>query len=207
MKRSGYHFVPGKLWLIRHRCHAGSALFKDRVDRRRWMYWLFQARRRFGLSVLNFVVLPHEVQLLVADRGRGEIPCSMQLIARSMATDYNRRNKRQGVFWEGRYRSTRMQAGASLPELLVTMDLEIVLTHCAKHPYGWRESGFFELQYPPARARRLDINALQRWLNPLDLNQLQQQRRLWVRGALKAHNQQRQANCADKSLSVAGHNV
>lgn len=186
MKSSKYHLLPGKLWLITHRCDAGDALFKDSVDRRRWLYWLFQARRRFGLSVLNYVVLPNEIQLLVSDRGRGEIPCSMQLIARAMAADYNRLKQRQGAFWDGRYRATRMDANVSLPELLVNMDLSVVRMRCAKHPFGWRESGFFELQNPPPRARRIDTNALQRLLQPIDLKQLQRQRRQWVQNAITA---------------------
>lgn len=180
------NFVPGRLWLITHRCDGGEALFKDSLDRRRWLYWLFQARRRFGLSVLNYVVLRNQVQLLVMDRGRGEIPCSMQLIARGMAEDYNRYHQRQGAFWEGRYSATMAEAGASLSDLLVTMDLSLVHSGCANHPYGWRESGFFELQYPPPRARRIDTSALQRLLSPLDFPQLQRQRRLWVRSALRA---------------------
>jgi len=82
---SARYFVPGRFWVITHHCDANQTLFKDPVDRRRWVYWLFQARRRYGVSVLNYVVLPNEVQLLVMDRGRGEIPCGMQLIARGMA--------------------------------------------------------------------------------------------------------------------------
>ena len=200
---SGSHqFLPSKLWLINQRCCANQPLFKDCVDRRRWLYWLYQARRRFGLSVLNFVVLPSETQLLLLDKGRGEIPCSMQLVARSMAADYNRFKRRQGPFWEGRYSASRMDAGASLPELLVTMDLTPVKRGCVNHPEKWQTSGFYELQNPPPRARRIDVNALQRLLNPVDLNQLLRQRKGWVQSALNHRRMKQSSRAADKSISL-----
>ena len=36
------------------RCHKREFLLKFAKDRRRWLQWLFEARRRYGLSVLNY---------------------------------------------------------------------------------------------------------------------------------------------------------
>jgi REP element-mobilizing transposase RayT len=50
-------------------------------DRRRYLRWVFEAKKRFDLSVLNCVVTCNHIHLLVKDTGRDVIAQSMQLIA------------------------------------------------------------------------------------------------------------------------------
>jgi len=56
-------------------------LLKFERDRLRWKYWLFQACKRYGLSVLNYIATSYHIHLPVKDLGRGEISQSMQLIS------------------------------------------------------------------------------------------------------------------------------
>ena len=98
MPRANRHIVPGQIWHITHRCHKKQWLLKFAKDRNRWMYWLFEARRRFGLVVLNFIVTSNHIHLLVIDRGDGEIWRSMQLIAGRTAQEYNNRKIRRVAF-------------------------------------------------------------------------------------------------------------
>ena len=81
MPRANRHFIPDQIWHLTHRCHRREFLLKFSRDRRRWRHWLFQARKRFGLCVLDYIATSNHVHLLVKDRGRGEIARSMQLIA------------------------------------------------------------------------------------------------------------------------------
>jgi putative transposase len=64
--------------------------------------WLFEAKKRFGLCVLNFMVTSNHVHLLVKDTGGQVIAQSVQLMAGRTAQEYNQRKKRQGAFWEDR---------------------------------------------------------------------------------------------------------
>jgi len=84
-------------------------------DRRRYLHWAFEAKKRFGLSVLNYVVTCNHVHLLVKDTGRDVISQSIQLIAGRTAQEYNQRKNRQGAFWEDRYHATCLpgRTGAS----------------------------------------------------------------------------------------------
>jgi putative transposase len=50
-------------------------------DRRRYLHWLFEAKRRFGLCVLNYRVTSNHVYLMVKDTGGQVIAQSMRLIA------------------------------------------------------------------------------------------------------------------------------
>ncbi len=96
MPRANRYFVPGYVWHITHRCHRQEFLLKFARDRRTWVHWLFEARKRFGLCVLNYIVTSNHTHLLVKDSGRGEIPKSVQLIAGRTAQQYNQRRTRNG---------------------------------------------------------------------------------------------------------------
>ncbi len=56
MARAKRHFLPGHAWHITHRCHKKEFLLKLVKDRQRWLYWLFQAKKRYGLRILNYMV-------------------------------------------------------------------------------------------------------------------------------------------------------
>lgn len=175
----------GPIWAITHHCHKNGALLDSGVDQRRYQYWLFQARRRFGLCVLNYVVLPNAVKLLVMDRGRGEIPCSVHYAAKGMAEDFQVRLHRPTAFWQDTYQTRVIPSQANLPSVLLAMDMSVVREGLAHHPGHYLSCGFYELQHPPKLGRRLDLSALQRLLNPFDLADLQHQRRQWVSESLQ----------------------
>jgi len=102
MPRANRHVIADQVWHLTHRCHKKQWLLKFAKDRRRWLYWLFVARERFGLCVLNYVVTSNHIHLLVKDRGNGEIWRSMQLIAGRTAQEYNLRKNRHGAYWISR---------------------------------------------------------------------------------------------------------
>ena len=51
MARAKRHYLPGYAWHITHRCHEREFLLKFGRDRRRWMQWLFEAKKRYGLCI------------------------------------------------------------------------------------------------------------------------------------------------------------
>ena len=69
MPRANRHFLPGYIWHITHRCHQRKFLLKFARDRRRYLHWLFEARKRFGLCVLDYIVTSNHVHLVVKDTG------------------------------------------------------------------------------------------------------------------------------------------
>lgn len=98
MPRANRYSLPGHVWHITHRCHKKEFLLKFARDRDRWRYWLFEARKRYRLCVLDYIVTSDHIHLLVLDHGRGEIVKSMQLIAGRVAQEYNRRKRCKGAF-------------------------------------------------------------------------------------------------------------
>ena len=53
MPCSNRYFLPGYVWHLTHRCHKKEYLLKFVKDHQHWWRWLFEARQRYGLCVLN----------------------------------------------------------------------------------------------------------------------------------------------------------
>jgi putative transposase len=81
MPRANRHFLPGLVWHLTHRCHQRAFLLKFSRDRDVYLHWLYEARKRFGLCVLDYMVTSNHVHLLVKDTGEAVIARSVQLIA------------------------------------------------------------------------------------------------------------------------------
>ncbi|MFZ0132811.1 MAG: transposase, partial [Desulfobacterales bacterium] len=78
LARAKRHYIAGKVWHITHRCHKREFLLKFAKDRRRWLQWLFEAKKRYGLKILNYAVTSNHIHLLVVDDSQREtIPRSL----------------------------------------------------------------------------------------------------------------------------------
>ena len=160
MPRAKRNYAPGYVWHLTHRCHNRNFLLKFEKDRIRWRYWLFQARKRFGISVLNYMVTSNHVHLLVRDSGKSTIARSMHLIASRVAQEYNCRKSRRGAFWEDRYFATAVETDRHLVQCLVYIDLNMVRAGVVEHPAGWKICGFKEIHSNRSRYRIIDTSAL-----------------------------------------------
>lgn len=180
MPRARRIYQSGCVWHITHRCHNQSFLLKFERDRRRWRHWLFQARLRYELSVLNYIATSNHIHLLVRDTGRDVISRSVQLIAGRTAQEYNRRKSRKGAFWEDRYFATAIATDHHLLQCLVYIDLNMVRAGAVQHPSQWRLSGYNEIQYPPQRYRIIDVAALCRLTGTADPEALRATHYEWV---------------------------
>ena len=149
MARAKRHYVPDQIWHITQRCHKREFLLKFKQDRHRWIRWLFEAKRRFGLVVLNYVVTSNHIHVIVKDDSDHQIiPQAIGLIAGRTAQEYNRRKHRKGAFWEDRYHSTAIETGEHQLRCLVYIDLNMIRTDVVDHPSKWPHSGYIEIQRP-----------------------------------------------------------
>jgi putative transposase len=183
MPRANRVFCQGFIWHITHRCHQKSFLLKFARDRRRWRHWLFEARQRYGLCVLNYIVTSNHIHLLVADKGNQEIAASIQLIAGRTAQEYNRRKNRNGAFWEGRYAATAVQSDHHLIRCLSYIDLNMVRAGVVTHPGEWDISGYHEIQNPCQRKGTIDHKMLCKLTGQATIEQLQVTHNHWIENA------------------------
>jgi len=194
MARANRHFISGYAWHLTHRCHKREFLLKFTKDKQRWMQWLFEAKNRFGLCILNFTVTSNHVHLLVYDTGNGNdtIPKSIQLIAGKTGQEFNARKARKGAYWQDRYHATAVATDDHLIQCMVYIDLNMMRAGVVKHPRDWPFGGYRHILTPPKRYRLTDNEKLMGLLNIRDVERFRETYRNWVDAAMIKGNMARQ---------------
>jgi len=197
MPRAHRHHLPGLVWHLTHRCHRRDFLLKFARDRTRYLHWVYEARRRYGLCLLDYMVTSNHVHLLVKDTGPSAISRSMQLIAGRTAQEYNLRKSRVGAFWEDRYHATAIERDTHLHRCISYIDLNMVRAGIVERPDHWAHSGYREIQNPPERFRLLDLPALAGLCGFRAVSELQRAHHAWIEDALRAAAPSRDGSWTD----------
>ncbi len=147
---------------------------------------MFEAKKRYGLCILNYIVTSNHIHLLVADDGsRDAIPRSMQLLAGRTGQEYNQRKKRKGAFWQDRYHATAVQSNSHLIKCMTYIDLNMVRAGAVKHPQEWIHSGYHEIQKPKERYGLIDFKSLMQRLPIESKDELKEAHYKWIEEQLK----------------------
>lgn len=185
LARANRHYLPGYIWHITHRCHKREFLLKFVRDQRRWLQWLFEAKKRFGTSILNYSVTSNHVHLVIKDnKGEEVIPQTVQLVAGRTGQEYNQRKNRKGAFWEDRYHATAVEADFHLSNCMVYIDLNMVRAGIVSHPSEWPFCGYNEIQNPRQRYSIIDYESLIDLFNAQTMDELKKTYKYWVEEAL-----------------------
>lgn len=192
MPRANRHYLPGYIWHVTHRCHKREFLLKFTKDKQRWLHWLFEAKKRFGLCILNYTVTSNHIHLLVLDTKKDVIAKSIQLIAGRTGQEYNKRKGRKGAYWEDRYHATAVEAGSHLIRCLVYIDLNMVRAGVVQHPSEWSFGGYFEIHNPKKRYTLINREKLMEKLEILDNKQMRRSHKKWVEENLKSDSTTRE---------------
>jgi putative transposase len=178
--------MPGYIWHITHRCHKQEFLLKFASTRQRYIHWLYQARKRFGVEVLNYTITSNHIHLIVRDGGGDkDIPGMIQLVAGRTAQEYNIKKKRKGAFWEDRYHATAIETGEHLRQCLLYIDLNMVRAGAVKHPEEWKHGGYHEIQGNRRRNTIIDLNALVKALEVKSVYALRKAHREWIEESMR----------------------
>ncbi len=193
MARANRHYIPGCVWHITHRCHKKEFLLRFTRDRRRWLQWLFEGKKRFGTCILNYAVTSNHIHLLVKDgKEREVIPETMQLIAGRTGQEYNQRKNRRGAFWEDRYHATAVETGQHLIRCMVYIDLNMVRAGVVTHPSEWPFTGYNEIENPRERYSLIDHEGLMDILEIGSMEELKRSYREWVEESLARRDRKRE---------------
>ncbi|MFC2169888.1 transposase, partial [Acidobacteriota bacterium] len=161
MPRAKRHYLSGYTWHITHRCHKKEFLLKFHCDRKRWIYWLYQAKQRFHISILNYMVTTNHIHLLAqCDRKSNDIANAIHLASGRTAWEYNQRKRRSGSFWEDRYHATAVETDRHLIQCMVYIDLNMVRAAVVGHPRKWPYCGYQEIVGSRQRYTLIDQDKL-----------------------------------------------
>lgn len=131
---------PGGLYHAMLRGNGGDAVFFSPQDRLLFYSLLGDAVTRFGCRIHTFCLMNNHIHLAIQV---GEIPLSkiMQTIAFRYTRKINRRKKRIGHLFQGRYKAILVDENSYLLELVRYIHLNPVRAGIAQKPTDWRWSG------------------------------------------------------------------
>jgi putative transposase len=156
------------------------------------MHWLYEAKKRFGVSVLNYMVTSNHIHILVRDVcSKGDVSQFMQLLQGRTAQEYNRRKNRKGAYWEDRYHATAVASDDHLIRCMTYINLNMVRAGVVKHPIEWEESGFYEIAFPKNRYGIIDFDSLIELLNFKSVEELRLNQEQWIKDVMEKKQLQR----------------
>jgi putative transposase len=131
--------VPGYPHHIIQRGNNRQAIFSTTVDYELLLSLVDEHARKQQVAIHGYVLMSNHFHLLATPETAEGIPQMMQAVGRRYVRNYNLRQARSGTLWEGRYRSTLIQAERYLLACMVYMDLNPVRAAMVADPaeYPW----------------------------------------------------------------------
>ena len=193
MPRANRYIVAGPAYHVTHRCHNQAFLLRFAKDRDAYRAMLREhLRERPELSVLTYCITSNHVHLLLTSRTTDTAVSSlMQALEGEFAGYYNRRKRRTGAFWGGRFHATMIDSGEYLWRCMRYIDLNMVRAGVVQHPGSWRWTGFGEIGGQRTRYRILDLAELHRRTDQPNLARLQKWYADWIADSAAPERAQR----------------
>ena len=118
--------IDGALHHVALRGHDGRPVVADDADRARLLGVVGAHAAAHRVALHAYLVMEGGVELLLTPPEGADLPRYMQAIGRSYVRYFNDRHHRRGTLWEGRYRSTVLQADRFLFDAMANFDLRPV---------------------------------------------------------------------------------
>lgn len=131
--------VPGYPHHIIQRGNNRQAIFGGSADYELLLGLIDEHARKQHVAVHAYVLMSNHFHLLATPETEDGIPQMMQAIGRRYVRNYNLRHGRTGTLWEGRYKSTLIQAERYLLACMVYIDLNPLRAGMVSDPadYPW----------------------------------------------------------------------
>jgi putative transposase len=145
--------LPGLPHHVIQRGNNRQAIFAAAADYRFLLELLEQQAKKFEVLLHAYVLMSNHFHLLVTPQTPDGLPKMMQAVGRSYVRYFNDSQQRSGTLWEGRYKSTVVQADRYFLACMAYVDLNPVRAGLKALPqdYPWSS----HLHYTGARQDRL----------------------------------------------------
>jgi len=145
--------LPGLPHHVIQRGNNRQAIFAAAADYRFLLELLEQQAKKFEVLLHAYVLMSNHFHLLVTPQTPDGLPKMMQAVGRSYVRYFNDSQQRSGTLWEGRYKSTVVQADRYFLACMAYIDLNPVRAGLTALPqdYPWSS----HLHYTGARQDRL----------------------------------------------------
>jgi putative transposase len=143
MPRHPRVYAPGLLYHLMARGNNGQPIFLKPADYESFLKVLHGVRQRYPFYLYAYVLMPNHFHLLLEV---GEAPTGrlMQSLLTAYVHEFNRRHRRRGHLFQGRYKAIACERESYLLELVRYIHLNPVRARLVRRPSEWRWSGHSE---------------------------------------------------------------
>ena len=122
-----------------------QAIFASNADRERLLALLFEYAVQCKVAIHAYVLMDNHFHLLATPETADGLPQMMQAVGRRYVRYFNDGQGRTGTLWEGRYKSTLLQAQAYLLACMAYIDLNPVRAGMVAKAadYAWSSHAHF----------------------------------------------------------------
>jgi putative transposase len=137
--------LPGHLHHVIQRGNNRQPIFVTAADRQYLLTLLAENATKFKVALHAYVLMDNHFHLLATPEAADGLPQLMQAVGRRYVRYFNDSQQRSGTLWEGRYRSTLIQAERYVLACMVSLDLNPVRAGLvpAAADYPWSSHGHY----------------------------------------------------------------
>lgn len=131
--------IPGSLHHVMQRGNNQDAIVKTDADRQTLLTLVAEQALQFRVALHAYVLMDTHLHLLLTPATNDGISLMMQAVGRRYVRYFNDLHHRSGTLWDGRYRSTVVQAERHLISDMCFLDLMPVRAGRVAQPelYAW----------------------------------------------------------------------
>lgn len=135
---------PGAFYHVISRGNAGEAIFKSNRDHEKYLECLEIATERFSIRIHTYCLMTNHYHLLV-ETPQPNLSQAIKWINVSYAAYFNRKRRRRGHLFQGRYKAILVEADTYLKHLSRYIHLNPIRANLAKRldAYPWSSYGAF----------------------------------------------------------------
>ena len=127
-----------------------QTIFAGQADYEVLLDLLHESARKHEVALHAYVLMSNHFHLLATPPTLEAIPQMMQSVGRRYVRHFNQQQARTGTLWEGRYKSTLIQAERYLLACMAYIDLNPVRAGLVAEPvdYRWSSHGHYIGRHP-----------------------------------------------------------
>ena len=137
--------LPGYPHHIIQRGNNRQAIFASQADYQTLLNLLLENALKFKVAIHAYVLMPNHFHLLATPETADGLPQMMQAVGRRYVRWFNDAQGRSGTLWEGRYKSTVIDADQYLLTCMAYLDLNAVRAGLVAQAadYVWSSHGYY----------------------------------------------------------------
>ncbi len=131
--------IPGIPVHVTQRGVNRCAVFLDDDDRQHYLKLLAASAQRHALQIHAYVLMGNHVHLLISSEKAGALSKAMRQVGQNYVSTFNRRRRRTGTLWEGRFKSCLVDSNRHLLTVCRYIELNPVRAAMVELPehYPW----------------------------------------------------------------------